>query len=196
MLLEAVSINSGTMFKPLIQGQDTLICSYTGHVFQYTDIGTVESHGPIHKASGYGWTLTSQYASSGYPLKFKLARIGYVANQPVTVSIWVKGSAANGVARLRALAGAGLAADATVEQAGALADWQQMTLSFTPTADGGTDLFLELYTTDQASSVTLNADDLDIQGAASFKDMAALDHIFKAQVVAPSNAGGVIVIDD
>ena len=107
----------------------------------FTDGGVIFSQATTrHTASGIAWDLqiTSSNRASYYPLTLSIAKIAVSADNLVTVKAWFKkGHATNIGAKLVCKGSqiAGVDTDVTTTKADDT-DWEELTITFTPTEEG------------------------------------------------------------
>lgn len=107
----------------------------------FTDGGTINSQTATrHTASGIAWKfiITSSNRSSSYPLKLKIAEVAVNANALVTVKAWLKKDHATDVAAKLVCPGGqltGIASDVIATKTDDT-NWEQLTITFTPTQAG------------------------------------------------------------
>lgn len=103
-----------------------------------------------HTASGVSWkmspTSTTRYLSAT-PLILPLAKIACAANSLVTVKAWMYRDNIGLTMQLTCKGGqiAGVSADVTTAMTAAAATWEEVTISFTPTATGVVQITAEAY---------------------------------------------------
>jgi len=106
---------------------------YSDNGFIQTDTTTTNS------GTGKSWAMkpTSGVRNAGYPLRLKVAQAAVAANNLVTVTAWVRRSNTAITGRLQVAGGQIAGVDTTSVDASAAANtWQQIELTFTPTAAG------------------------------------------------------------
>ena len=138
-----------------------------GNHWIFTDGGTINSQATTrHTASGIAWTLTpTSTRDILYPLKLSVAKIACAANALVTVKIWmIKGHATNVAGKLVCRGGqlAGVPSDVTATKADDV-NWEELTITFTPTEAGVIEIETWAYYSAGASTVTV--DDMTISQA-------------------------------
>jgi hypothetical protein len=106
----------------------------------YTGLVTITSDTTTrHAASGYSWKVigTNNAATAAYPVKLPLGNIYCVANQAVTISVWLYRTNTGCGAALAIPKGRipGASADARTAMTAAINTWEQVSITFTPTAD-------------------------------------------------------------
>lgn len=100
-------------------------------------------------ASGIAWKIqpTSDNRSSTYPVSLEGIKVACRANDLVTVSVWCKRSNTGATGRLLLEGGqiAGASADVSATTVGAANTYEQLTITFTPTAAGVVDVLMQAY---------------------------------------------------
>jgi hypothetical protein len=134
-----------TEFGTVMAYSNERICSQqhdqTAFDYIWTDGGTMNTEATDRSGqTGNMWrlVLTNTTRTSDYPLDLPVGQFAVTANNLVTVSAWMKKSHAtncNGRLRVRAYQLAGLTSDVTATLADNT-DWQELTLTFTPTEAG------------------------------------------------------------
>jgi hypothetical protein len=109
--------------------------------YVYTDGGIINSQSTVrHTASGIAWQLspTSANRSAYYPLYMSLAKIAVAADSPVTVSCWFRRTNTGITGKLVCRGGqiSGVESDVSASMTAAADTWEQLTITFTPTAAG------------------------------------------------------------
>ncbi|MDO8971049.1 MAG: hypothetical protein Q7U74_10205, partial [Saprospiraceae bacterium] len=109
--------------------------------YVYTDGGIISSQSSVrHTESGIAWQLspTSANRSTYYPLFMSLAKIAVAADSQVTVSCWFRRSDTGITGKLICRGGqiAGVIADVSASMTAAADTWEQLSITFTPTATG------------------------------------------------------------
>ena len=139
------------------------------------DAGTFSlQNSDTHTAGSSAWKYSSPQ-SAGIPQvsvggrnNLKLASVAAEANKLVTVSCWVKRSVAHNVGiKVDAARGfvPGYTSDITANCTGSTGSWEQVTLTFTPTANCVFDVWAEVGFT-STTAVTCVWDDLSVTQAA------------------------------
>lgn len=132
----------------------------------YTDLGTALTTTTVrHTASGYAWQLQPKiYASDGNPFRFPLAQVAVSANNQVTAKAWLRRNDAALPMRLICPGGQiqGVTNDVSSSITSAADTWQEVTITFTPTATGVVGIFVDTYNSD---SLTGYVDDVTITQA-------------------------------
>ncbi len=107
----------------------------------FCDGGTINSQTDVrHTASGIAWKIspTSTNRTENYPLTLSISKIAVNANAQVTVRAWMKKSHATNIVGKLVVRGkqiAGVDSDVVATKANDT-DWEQLTLTFTPTEKG------------------------------------------------------------
>lgn len=133
----------------------------------FTDYGQIQSNSSVRNtASGISWALspTNAARSSTYPLDFEIAKVAVAANSLVTVKAWMRRTNTALTAGLRVKGGqiAGVTNDVTSYMTAAADTWEQITLTFTPTAIGVVEILAECY---GGTTHTAYVDDISITQA-------------------------------
>jgi hypothetical protein len=133
----------------------------------FTDGGLISSETSIRKtASGIAWKLspTSTNRSSAYPLDQVLATVAVAANALVTVKAWLRRTnvALTGSLVVRGGQISGVSADVTASMTAIADTWEEVTLTFTPTAAGVVEIEVWAY---GGTTHSLYVDDLTITQA-------------------------------
>jgi len=180
-----VSINVGSLYlRNASIAEATEVSGYTSYadtkVYSNKHDQTADNHwvfmegGSInsqattrHTASGIAWkyTTTSSTRNSVYPIYGKLAQVAVSANTLVTIKCWVKKDHATNVVGKLFLRGnqiAGVASDVTATKANDT-DWEELTITFTPTEAGVVEVEGLVYYSAGNSSVYF--DDLSVTQA-------------------------------
>ena len=130
----------------------------------FTDGGTINSQTTTrHTASGIAWkfAITSSNRASNYPLTLSVAKLAVAANNQVTCKIWMKKDHATNVAGKLVCRGgqlSGVSSDVTDTKADDT-DWEQLSISFTPTETGVIEI--EAWAYYSAGSSNVYVDDFD-----------------------------------
>ncbi|MFA6269145.1 MAG: hypothetical protein WC652_04985, partial [archaeon] len=133
----------------------------------YTDGGTINSDiTNRHTASGIAWKLspTSVNRNSNYPLTLSIAKVACNANSQVVVKTWVKKSHATDIGAKLVCSGgqiAGVIEDVTATKAND-ADYEELTLQFTPTEVGVVEIEVWAYWVANAATQAVYVDDMTI----------------------------------
>jgi len=103
-----------------------------------------------HVESGLSWKFTVQDASFvnvNFPVRFPIARIAVKAATEYRAAIWTQRTHTGAVGTFRCRGGqlAGIPNDVTASSGVAIDTWEQLVLTFTPTADGVIDLDFSMY---------------------------------------------------
>jgi hypothetical protein len=115
----------------------------------FTDNGAIITDTTTrHTASDFSWKFSpTTLRTAWYPLKMKIAEVPFNASAQVTFKAWVKlDHATNIAARLICYGGqvAGVASDVTVSKA-ADTNWEELTLTFTPTEQKVVEIWMETW---------------------------------------------------
>lgn len=137
----------------------------------YTDGGNIKTDATTrHTASGTSWKFTFANSSrtSNYPLRVCIAYVAFDADSLVTIKAFVRRSASTVGVRLRIYGGAipGVGNDDLLATggAGSVGDWEELTLTFTPTIAGVVQVYCEAYYISSYSE-TCWVDDMTISQA-------------------------------
>jgi hypothetical protein len=100
-------------------------------------------------ASGIAWKVspTSTTRTANYPVQLSLANIACEANSLVTVKVWVKRSNTGLTASLICKGDqiSGVGSDVVSSAAGSAGTYEQLTITFTPSAAGVVEIVAECY---------------------------------------------------
>jgi hypothetical protein len=113
--------------------------------------GKIESETSVrHTASGLAWKLspTATYRNTNYPIRLLVGEYGVNASALVTVTAWVRRTSSAVSARITVPGGqiAGVATDVSTSSTGAgIGAYEQLTLTFTPSASGVFQVFFDAY---------------------------------------------------
>lgn len=141
-----VSTFSGTNGTVFSQDHDTTV----GNHQIFTDGGLISSDTTTrHTASGICWKMspTSAIRASGYPLFLSLAKVACVASSLVTVKAWMRRSNTGLTMRLVCKGGqiGGVTTDQVASMTAAADTYEELTITFTPSADGVVEIIAEAY---------------------------------------------------
>lgn len=111
----------------------------------------------VHGTEPGAWkvAITSTNRSQYWPVTVEIPGIAVVSGSPVTVSLWVKKDHATNVSAILYSKDEGYALAGMVADTATKADdtnWQQLTVSFTPTESGVTSVFVDVYATNVTSA--------------------------------------------
>ena len=103
--------------------------------------GIVSTTSVRHTSSGIAWVLSptnTTYRTSEYPVTLNVATVAVAANAVVTVKAWLRRSNTGLTLGLRILADqiAGVSSDVLSPMTAIADTWEEVTLTFTPTANG------------------------------------------------------------
>jgi len=101
-----------------------------------------------HSTEPGAWkvAITSASVNSGYKNLFKVAEVAFEADKEVTVTAWVKKDHATSVAcKLIAYANSSVGITEQSDTKASDTDWEQLTIAFTPTEAGVTEIHLESW---------------------------------------------------
>ena len=112
---------------------DTVILMYAGSVVSTTSVR--------HTSSGIAWALaptSTRDRPSDYPVTLKIATLAVAADTVVTVKAWLRRTNTGLTLGLRILADqiAGVSSDVLSPMTAAADTWEEVTLTFTPAANG------------------------------------------------------------
>jgi len=129
----------------------------------YTDGGIVKSQSSVrHTESGIAWQLspTSANRSTYYPLFMSLAKIAVAASSQVTISGWFRRTNTGITGKLVCRGGqiAGVNTDVSASMTAAADTWEQLTITFTPTAAGVVEIEAWAY---GGTAYSVYVDDID-----------------------------------
>lgn len=138
---------------------NTSILMFAGSVVSTTSVR--------HTSSGIAWVLaptSTRDRPSDYPLTLKIATLAVAANSTVTVKAWLRRTNTGLTFGLRILADqiAGVPSDVLSPMTAAADTWEEVTLTFTPTANGVVKIQAYCY---GGSTYTGYIDDLTITQA-------------------------------
>lgn len=158
-----VTTTTGRDFFVFSQDHDNTV----GNHQIFTDGGRISSNTTErHTASGICWQMdvTSTTRTSTYPLVLPIAKVACAASALVTVKAWMKRSDTGLTMRLVCKGGqiSGVASDVTASMTAAANTYEELTITFTPSADGVVEIIAEAY-----GGTTYNGyvDDLTISSA-------------------------------
>ena len=139
-----IAITSGSWHKRTAGGVSGAIENFYGNGLIYPNQSTRKT------ASGYSWKFATQNfsnASSGDPIKIDLGSIAVNASSQVTIAVWCYRTHASIIGRIKAKLNTliGLSSDVTAVTSGSINTWEQISVSFTPSASGYVDVVLEAY---------------------------------------------------
>jgi hypothetical protein len=131
--------------------------------YVYTDGGIISSQSPVrHTATGIAWQMspTSANRSTYYPLFMSLAKIAVAASSQVTVMCWFRRTNTGITGKLvcRGEQLSGVNADVTASMTAAADTWEQLTITFTPTAAGVLEIEAWAY---GGTTYSVYVDDID-----------------------------------
>lgn len=122
-----------------------------------------------YSGSGYAWqiSITNAQYTIVTPLKYKISTIAFNANSLVTYKVWVKKSHATAIAASIDIVG-GTIAGVTNDLQSTAADntnWQELTLTFTPTKRGVVDIYLDTWVTASPYTNSVYVDNVTVTQA-------------------------------
>lgn len=109
----------------------------------YFSQGLIQSTTAVrHTASGISWGLTPSSSDINPPLTLQVAKIACNSGTLVTASVWVYRTSTSLVTRFVCPGGqiAGVSSDVTATASAAINTWEQLTITFTPSAQGVVEL--------------------------------------------------------
>ena len=139
-----IAITSGSWHKRTAGG-------VSGAIENFYGVGLISPNQSTRKtASGYSWKFATQNfsnASSGNPIKIDLGSIAVNASSQVTIGVWCYRTHASIIGRIKVKLNTliGLSSDTTAVTSGSINTWEQISVSFTPSASGYVDVVLEAY---------------------------------------------------
>jgi hypothetical protein len=112
--------------------------------YAFGEFGFIDTDTSVrHTASGKSWAFypTNAARDFSYPLKLSVAQVAVEADVEVTVSAWLRRTNTNLQMQLQVLGGqlAGVS-KTTASLTAAVDTWQQVTITFTPSAAGVIDI--------------------------------------------------------
>lgn len=122
----------------------------TGNHWGFTYQATVNLQvSTVHLSEPCAWktAITGSTRISTYPVKLKIAEVAFTASSLVTVKAWVKKDHATNVGCKLATytnTSVGINSDVAVTKANDT-DWEELTITFTPTQSGVTEIYLESW---------------------------------------------------
>jgi hypothetical protein len=132
----------------------------------FTDMGYMKTDATTrHTEAGFAWSMYVQNVlrNINYPLDMKVATVGCKANEAITFRLYVKKSHASDIgARLCIRGGqiAGVPWDVQSAVHGANTDWEQLTVTITPTENGVVELECWAYWLANTADEYVTFDDL------------------------------------
>jgi hypothetical protein len=103
----------------------------------------------VHGTEPVAWktAITGSTRTTAYPVKLKIAEVAFNAGSLVTVKAWVKKDHATNVAcKLAAYANTSVGINTNVSATKASdTNWEELTITFTPTVAGVTEIYLESW---------------------------------------------------
>jgi hypothetical protein len=113
--------------------------------------GNIASEPTIrHTASGISWKMSptsTTYVTSAFPFELTVARIAVTASTLVTVNLWMRRSNTGITGRLmcRGRQIAGVSADVYADITAIADTWEEVTITFTPTAKGVVEILAQCF---------------------------------------------------
>lgn len=147
-IAESTEVETTTGYNSVVFSQDH--DNTVGNHQIFNDGGLISSDTTTrHTASGICWKMspTSTTRTSTYPLVLSLAKVACVASALVTVKAWMRRSNTGLTMRLVCKGGqiGGVAADVTASMTAAADTYEELTITFTPSADGVVEIIAEAY---------------------------------------------------
>lgn len=139
----------------------------SGYSYIHCGYGLIISQDTIrHTASGVAWQLSPTNAERdvNYPLELSIAKIAVASSSEVTVKAWVKLSHASDIgAKLICKGGqiSGVATDVTDTKT-ADTDWEELSISFTPTEAGVIEILAQAYYLSGVADESVYIDDITV----------------------------------
>ena len=145
---EATEVNSTTGTGAIVFSETHDGTANNHQIF--TDLGRMASETTTrHTASGLAWNMapTSALRDSSYPLVLSLAKIACSASNLVTVKAWMRRTNTGLTMRLVCKGGqiSGVSSDQTASMTAAADTWEELTITFTPSAAGVVEITAEAY---------------------------------------------------
>ena len=155
-----LSVTAGSVLIQNYNGDSTAVFGAANGIVYSRDTATVDSGA----SASVRLQVNSNTYSSGFPLYWEIGTynhaLGSINGQSCSISMRLKKShATNIAARLEVKRGVILAEDA-VTTLSDNTNWNTVTVSFTPTADGPIEVYLELWSTATTESVYYDPDSL------------------------------------
>lgn len=164
-IAESTEVSTTTGTDGYVQSQTHDTTADNHQIF--TDGGRIASETSVrHTASGLAWRMspTAARRTSVYPLVLSLAKIACSASNLVTVKAWMRRDDTGLTMRLVCKGGqiGGVSSDQTASMSAAANTWEELTITFTPSAAGVVEITAEAY-----GGTTLNGyvDDMTITQA-------------------------------
>jgi hypothetical protein len=122
-----------------------------------------------HTASGIAWQLniTNARQTTNFPFNFPIAKVACNANSLVTVKAWVKLSNATDIGAKLLIQDneiAGVTSDITATKS-ADTNWEELTITFTPTAKGVAQIYVQGYWLANTADESIYVDDITVTQA-------------------------------
>jgi len=132
----------------------------------FTDGGQISSTTPRISGMGIAWQLqpTLTIRDDLYPLRQRIRAVAVKANILHTAKIWMRRNSGNivGIFGMERCQIDGISTTLTAEIINSDNDWEELSLSFTPTVDGVVDFFVDAY---GGTTHTVQWDDFSIAAA-------------------------------
>lgn len=136
----------------------------------YTAYGNVLSQSTTtYSGSGIAWQInvTSSQSNATTPLRYKIASIAFNSSSLVTFKVWVKKSHATNIAAKLIILGGyipGVTSDVTATKSDDT-NWQELTVTFTPTGKGATDVYIDSWATASPYTNSIYVDSVTVTQA-------------------------------
>lgn len=145
---EATEVTSVAMAGGYLFSQDHDTTVDNQRIF--TDGGTISSDTTTrHTASGICWKMspTSATRAAHYPIVLSLAKVACAASALVTVKAWMRRTNTGLTMRLVCKGGqiSGVSSDQVASMTAAADTYEELTITFTPSADGVVEIIAEAY---------------------------------------------------
>jgi len=147
-IAESTEVSLTTGVNSIISSQDHDVTVGNHQIFN--DGGLISSDTTTrHTASGICWKMapTSATRTSIYPLVLPIAKVACTASTLVTVKAWMRRSNTGLTMRLVCKGGqiGGVASDVVASMTAAANTYEELTITFTPSADGVVEITAEAY---------------------------------------------------
>lgn len=122
-----------------------------------------------HTASGIAWQINplNVNITETYPFNFKIASVAVNASSTVTVKAWMKLSSATDIGAKLYIPGAQISGPTNATSATKSADtnWEELTVTFTPTVQGVVDIYAQVYWKASVADESVYVDDITVAQA-------------------------------
>jgi hypothetical protein len=122
-----------------------------------------------HTASGIAWQINplTNYITETYPFQFKIASIAVNSSSTVTVKAWLKLSHASDIGAKLFIPGGQISGPTSDTSATKSADtnWEELTVTFTPSIQGVVDIYVEAYWKANLADESVYVDDITVTQA-------------------------------